>query len=235
MQSELPIIEGLTFDQTMKLLSEHLSGRFVFTTSFGQEDQVVTHLLQSTGIKVEVATLDTGRLFPETYEVYQATEARYDINIKAYYPSQEQLEKLVADQGINGFYKSIDARKNCCHVRKVEPLRRALSNASLWITGLRAEQSENRKKLPLVTWDDQYQLYKYNPLLHWSWDEVQAYLMKHKIPQNSLHAKGYWSIGCAPCTRATEPGEDIRAGRWWWENSHKECGLHENVSFQTAT
>ena len=223
----LPNIEGLAFEEAIHHLRSHLRGKFVFTTSFGQEDQVIAHLLYLSGLEVEIATLDTGRLFPETYEVYQATESKYKFKIKAFYPRQDEVEQLVADQGINGFYRAIEARKRCCHVRKVEPLKRALADSALWITGLRADQSDHRRDIPLVNWDEIYQLYKFNPLLHWSLEDVQEYLHDNNVPQNPLHARGYLSIGCAPCTRAIEPGEDLRAGRWWWESSHKECGLHQ--------
>jgi phosphoadenosine phosphosulfate reductase len=204
-----------------------VEGRIVLTTSFGLEDQVLTHELFETTADVEIATLDTGRLFPETYRLWGETERRYGCRIRAMVPQTDRLEALVAEQGINGFYHSREARVSCCHVRKVEPLNRALAGAQGWITGLRADQSNNRSNIALVSVDAERNLLKLSPLADWTRDAVLAYAAAHDVPVNPLHAKGFASIGCAPCTRAIAPGEPERAGRWWWEQEDKkECGLH---------
>ena len=201
-------------------------GRIVFTTSFGLEDQVIHHLIAEHAIDIEVATLDTGRLFRETYELWAETERRYGRRIRAIYPQNQSLEALVEKQGINGFYASRDARLACCHVRKVEPLNRALAGAAAWVVGLRADQSSQREATRLVAVDER-RLLKLSPLFDWTREAVQSFAAANKIPVNPLHAKGYASIGCAPCTRALAPGEPERAGRWWWEeDDKKECGLH---------
>jgi phosphoadenosine phosphosulfate reductase len=203
------------------------AGRIVFTTSFGIEDQLIAHHVFSRRLPIEVVTLDTGRLFPETYAVWQETEERYGMRIRAYYPDSDALAALVADQGINGFYHSKDARLSCCGVRKVEPLNRALAGASAWVTGLRADQSERRARLAFAEWDGGRKLTKVAPLFDWDRARVVAACVKLGVPVNELHAKCFLSIGCAPCTRAIRPGEPERAGRWWWEtNTAKECGLH---------
>lgn len=204
-----------------------IPGRIVFTTSFGLEDQVLTHLLIESGIEVEFATLDTGRLFPETYTLWRETEARYGIRIRAFYPEAAALEALVEKQGIDGFYASIEARKACCTARKVVPLSRALQGAAGWITGLRADQSSARGDTPFAEANAQYGLVKFNPLLDWSRNRAAEFAKAHDVPVSPLHDQGFLSIGCAPCTRAISPGEPERAGRWWWEDeAKKECGLH---------
>lgn len=215
-------------EEGIKYLAENFDGKIVFSTSFGIEDQVVTNAIFGQKIEnVEVFTLDTGRLFSETYDVWDKTILKYNKKIKAYYPVTENIEKFITEKGINPFYESVENRKQCCYLRKVEPLQKALKDAKIWITGLRAEQSENRHSLEIVQWDEQYQLYKYNPLLHWSTQQVTDYLQQKGVPYNTLYHKGFISIGCAPCTRAVKEGEDFRAGRWWWEDqSKKECGLH---------
>lgn len=207
-------------------LHKNVSGRIVFTTSFGIEDQALTHLIADSGLDVDIVTLDTGRLFQQTYDVWRATEQRYGRRIRAFYPERDHLEALVAQQGINGFYESVDSRHTCCDVRKVLPLARALAGAKAWITGLRASQSAERQAADFVTFDAARDLLKANPLLDWSRDDVVAFTQANDVPLNALHAQGFPSIGCAPCTRAIEPWEDERAGRWWWETSNKECGLH---------
>ncbi len=216
-------------EESLRLLSENSSDKIVFSTSFGIEDQVLSHAIFSQKIKkIEVFTLDTGRLFPETYAVWDKTLLQYQANIKAYYPNSDDLEYYVNEKGINAFYNSVDLRKECCNLRKVAPLKRALQGAKIWITGLRAEQSENRNAQQVIQWDEHYQLYKYNPLLHWTTEDVENYLKKNNVPYNPLHHEGFISIGCAPCTRAVKKGENFRAGRWWWEDtSKKECGLHQ--------
>jgi phosphoadenosine phosphosulfate reductase len=190
---------------------------------------LISHEILNNGLPVSIFTLDTGRLFPETYSVWNSTNNRYQTRIKAYYPNQEALEAFVQQTGPNSFYESVDNRKSCCGIRKVEPLKRALAGNKVWVTGLRAEHSAARHDLRQVEWDAANQLIKFHPLLHWTTAEVRAYIDRHNIPYNPLHDRGFVSIGCAPCTRAIRPGEDFRAGRWWWEeSSKKECGLHEN-------
>jgi phosphoadenosine phosphosulfate reductase len=197
-----------------------------FSSSLGQEDQVLTDMIARGKINVQIFTLDTGRLFYETYELMDKTTARYRIPMDVYFPDAAEVEALVRLRGINGFYESVENRKACCAVRKVHPLARALEGAGVWVTGIRAEQSANRQRMAFAEWDEKRQLYKLNPLLHWSLDDVNNYISKYNVPCNTLHDKGFVSIGCGPCTRAIEPGEDARAGRWWWETSQKECGLH---------
>jgi phosphoadenosine phosphosulfate reductase len=210
-------------------LSRHINDKIVFSTSFGIEDQVIAHAIFSQQLKnIAVFTLDTGRLFPETYDVWDKTVLRYKAEIKAYYPNATDLENFIDHNGINAFYNSQELRKECCFLRKVNPLKRALKDAKIWITGVRAEQSESRNELSVIQWDEQYQLYKYNPLLHWSAEDVAKYVKQHGITYNHLHDQGFVSIGCAPCTRAIKAGESFRDGRWWWEDSSKkECGLHK--------
>jgi phosphoadenosine phosphosulfate reductase len=220
-------LEELNASEGMGLLCDLFPGKVVFSTSLGQEDQVVTQIIAKSDLPVEIFTLDTGRLFYETYDLLARTIVRYSVDIKTYYPNTPSVEKFVREKGITSFYESVENRKSCCYIRKVEPLKRALAGNSVWITGLRAEQSSNRKNMKKLEWDEGNQILKYNPILDWTMDEMLAYIKEHKIPYNPLHDKGYVSIGCAPCTRAIEPGEDPRAGRWWWEASHKECGLHE--------
>lgn len=222
-----PRLAPLDLDHRLKLVRDFIPGRIVFTTSFGIEDQLVTHSVFTQGLDIDVVTIDTGRLFPETYELWERTEARYAQRIRAVYPQAAPLEALIEDQGINGFYKSVDARKACCHVRKVEPLSRILHGVSAWVTGLRADQSDARAEAPLIAFDAGYRLLKINPLADYSRDQVVALVEEFSAPVNALHAKGFLSIGCAPCTRAIKPGESERAGRWWWEEDNKkECGLH---------
>lgn len=215
-----------SIEDTLRYLSKLFPGAVKFSSSLGQEDQVLTDIIGRSKIDVEIFTIDTGRLFPETYDLLERTGYRYNINIKTYFPQAEAVQQFVNTQGINGFYHAIENRISCCGVRKVEPLNRALQGAKVWITGIRSDQSENRSHMPLFEWNEAKQLYKYNPLLHWSYDEVLAYIKQNYVPYNKLHDQGFISIGCAPCTRAIEPGEDPRAGRWWWEESKKECGLH---------
>jgi bifunctional enzyme CysN/CysC len=204
-----------------------VDGRIVFTTSFGLEDQVLLHHLCDAGIDVDVVTLDTGRLFPETYATWEETERRYGRRVRAVYPRHDALEALVSAQGINGFYESRAARTACCDVRKVEPLARALAGARAWITGLRADQSAQRRGVDLVEADHARGLLKFNPLVDWTREAAAAFAAEHGVPINPLHERGFLSIGCAPCTRAVRPGEPERAGRWWWEDdAKKECGLH---------
>jgi phosphoadenosine phosphosulfate reductase len=204
-----------------------IAGRLVFTTSFGLEDQAITHAILSQDLAIDIVTLDTGRLFPETYAVWSETEERYGRRIRAFYPERTSVEAFVAQHGIDGFRASVAARQTCCAVRKVEPLGRALDGASGWITGVRAEQSSERATTPYAAVDAARGLIKLNPLLDWSRERVVAFVREHGVPYNTLHDEGFLSIGCAPCTRAVKPGEPERAGRWWWEQEDKkECGLH---------
>tara|TARA_R110002072_G_scaffold296074_1_gene467519 strand:- start:63262 stop:63948 length:687 start_codon:yes stop_codon:yes gene_type:complete len=219
-------LEHLSAQEGLALIADLFPGKVTFSTSLGQEDQVITQLIASGNIPVKIFSLDTGRLFSETLDLLSRTEAKYKQNIKVYYPTTDSVEKLVSDIGINGFYDSVENRKSCCFVRKVEPLRRALAGNEIWITGLRAEQSANRSDMKRIEWDEANQIIKYNPLLDWTFDQMIAYIAEKNIPYNPLHDKGFISIGCAPCTRAIMEGEDARAGRWWWEDSKKECGLH---------
>jgi phosphoadenosine phosphosulfate reductase len=213
--------------ERIQFIAHYFAGKkMVFSTSFGQEDQAITHAIASTNSPIEIFTLDTGRQFQESYELIDLTIKKYSLSLKTYFPSTPAVEKMVEEKGFNSFYTSVENRKECCFVRKMEPLSRAISGAKVWITGLRAEQSENRADMPIVEWDESRQLFKINPLIDWSFETLEKYLVEHKIPQNPLHKKGFVSIGCAPCTRAIAEGEHPRAGRWWWENSQKECGLH---------
>lgn len=200
-----------------------------FSSAFGQEDQVIVDVIFSNQIDIEVFTLDTGRLFPETYDLIERTRQRYKRPIKSYFPNQKSVEDLVYEKGPNSFFESIENRKECCFIRKVEPLQRALQGADVWVTGLRAGQSENREGFNKFEWDEMNEVIKFNPILDWTYDEMLVYLKDQKVPFNPLHNKGFISIGCAPCTRAIEPGEHPRAGRWWWESSQKECGLHQTT------
>jgi phosphoadenosine phosphosulfate reductase len=222
-------LPSLDLAQRLALIAERVAGRIVFTTSFGIEDQAITHAIFSGNVAIEVVTLDTGRLFPETYDVWGETEERYARRIRAVYPERDQLEALIADQGINGFRMSIDTRKACCGVRKVLPLARALEGAGGWVTGLRAGQSQGRAQTPFaVAHDFEGRIgLKLSPLADWSREEVERYIADNAIPYNILHDRGFPSIGCAPCTRAVRVGEEERAGRWWWEREGaQECGLH---------
>lgn len=218
--------EGLSTVEAIRRVTEWFPWGVVFSSSLGQEDQVLTDMIYKNALPVKIFTIDTGRLFNETYELLDKTNARYRQNMQVYFPDATDVETFVLENGINAFYESVDHRKSCCYLRKVKPLNRALAGATVWITGLRADQSDNRQDMPLIEWDEQRQLYKFNPLIRWSYDEMISYINEHNVPYNSLHDKGYISIGCAPCTRAIEPGEHPRAGRWWWETSQKECGLH---------
>jgi len=197
-------------------------------SSMGVEDQVLTHIIATNNISLDIFTLDTGRIFPETYDLIQKTESKYKRRIEVYFPNNNEVERMVKAKGINLFYESIENRKQCCNIRKINPLKRALSIYDVWICGLRKEQSVTRENLALVEWDELNGLLKINPLINWTEKEVWDYVKVNKIPYNNLHDKSFPSIGCQPCTRAIMPGEDLRAGRWWWENPEtKECGLHK--------
>lgn len=231
LKDQLPQLEqwaaGSSMEAFMARLASHFEGRVTFSTSFSYEDQVITEKIATPQLPVRIFTLDTGRLFAETYSVWRATLERYQVPIHAYYPDQYSLQDFVTQKGPNSFYESVELRKACCAIRKVEPLKRALKEQSVWITGLRAAHSSDRKEMPQLEWDPVNQVIKYHPILHWSNEEVKSYINLKNIPYNPLHDKGFVSIGCQPCTRAIKPGEEFRAGRWWWEDqSKKECGLH---------
>ncbi len=223
-------VDALSIEEVLSDLAEQFPGQVTFSTSFSFEDQLITHKILKNQIPISIFTLDTGRLFPETYSVWNSTNENYKTKITAYYPDQSLLQEFVAEKGPNSFYESVENRKGCCYIRKVEPLKRALKGKAIWVTGLRAEHSENRQDMPQVEWDEGNQVIKYHPILHWTTEEVKHYINKNDVPYNPLHDRGFVSIGCAPCTRAVRPGESFRAGRWWWEDStKKECGLHVHV------
>jgi len=220
--------EQKTLEEKLKFLNDNVKEKIVFSTSFGFEDQVIAHAIMSKNLtNIEIFTLDTGRVFPETYTTWNKTELKYDQKIKPYYPPTSELENFIEENGINPFYDSVELRKQCCYIRKVIPLNRALKEASVWITGLRADQSNNRHSMHEIEFDEDRQLFKFNPLIDFTTEDCFHYLKENRVPYNPLHDQGFISIGCAPCTRAIKEGEDFRAGRWWWEDeSKKECGLH---------
>ncbi|MEZ5534608.1 MAG: phosphoadenylyl-sulfate reductase [Thiolinea sp.] len=219
--------KGHSLSQSLQNLREQFNGRIVFSTSLGLEDQAITDAIFRNDLDIEVFTLDTGRNFQETYKTLEETRRKYNQPIKAYYPQTEAVESYVTENGINAMYDSVELRKQCCHIRKIEPLNRALQGAEIWITGLRAAQSAYRSDMGLFEEDQGRGLLKFNPLLNWSTDKLWAYIRQYEVPFNALHNQGFPSIGCAPCTRAISAGEDERAGRWWWEqNGAQECGLH---------
>lgn len=210
--------------QTYEVLNSH--GNFKFSTSLGAEDQVITHFIHDRQLDIPIFTLDTGRLFEKTYELMHRTSRKYNLEIETFFPEAQDVKTYVKENGINGFYDSIENRKACCKIRKVIPLKKALEGVDFWVSGLRSEQSDFRSDLEPIMWDDNFRLWKIYPILDWSWEDVMAYLDQHNVPYNPMHKNGYPSIGCEPCTRAIQPGEDFRAGRWSWESSKKECGLH---------
>jgi phosphoadenosine phosphosulfate reductase len=214
--------------EKLRYLAGQHPDKVIFTTSFGYEDQVITDMIFDNDIDIKVITLDTGRLFPETYKVFRSTVERYKKEIKVYFPPADEVEEMVTKKGPFSFYESLENRKECCHIRKVIPLKRALKGNDIWITGLRASQSNNRSSMKEFEVDEGNNIVKFNPLKDWSLEQTIDYVKANRIPYNVLHDKGFVSIGCQPCTRAIQPGEDFRAGRWWWEQgSGKECGLHE--------
>ena len=211
----------------LRLAVDTFGQRTALSSSFGAEDMVLIDMLVKIDPKARIFTLDTGRLPQETYNVIDATRQKYGVNIEVMFPDADSVQSMVAEHGMNLFYHSVDNRKLCCGIRKMEPLRRALSGLDAWITGLRREQSVTRTAVHKVEWDEGNSLVKVNPLVDWSHDDVWKYIREHNVPYNALHDRGYPSIGCAPCTRAIQPGEHERAGRWWWEHPEsKECGLH---------
>lgn len=220
-------IKGLNTEEILKYFFDKYGNKMALSSSFGAEDQVLTDMLLKISKSANIFTLDTGRLPYETYDVMDGTNLKYGIKVNVIFPESADVEKIYQTQGINGFYESIENRKACCFARKIAPLKRALKDVDVWVTGLRASQSVTRESLDIVEWDEGNNVIKLNPLISWSEKDVWDYIKANHVPYNKLHDKGYPSIGCAPCTRAVKEGEDIRSGRWWWENpEHKECGLH---------
>jgi phosphoadenosine phosphosulfate reductase len=227
--SRLTEVDSLA--ERIVVVARAVPGRIAFSTSLGLEDQAVLHAIAQSGVEADIVSLDTGRHFPETLETLAASERRYGLRVRVVAPDARELEEIVARDGVLGFRHSLEARKACCDVRKVRPLRRALKGAATWMTGLRRGQSAGRAALPLADWDDAYGLIKVNPIADWSAERLESYIAANNIPVHPLHARGFPSIGCQPCTRAIRPGEPIRAGRWWWENEDgKECGLHRSAA-----
>ena len=221
-------LSGASAQQIVAFFLEKFKGKIALSTSLGLEDQVLTQMVADVDPSTRVFTLDTGRLFPEAYDLMDRTSKKYKINLEVFFPNAHEVEEMVAQKGINLFYDSIENRKLCCRLRKLVPLARAMKGLDAWITGLRREQSVTRENMQVVEWDAGNNMLKINPLIDWSEEQTWDYIKEHKIPVNPLHKKGFASIGCQPCTRAIEPGEDVRAGRWWWENPEtKECGLHK--------
>jgi len=220
---------GLNAEETLRWAARTFAGGLTVASSLGAEDQVLVHMIARGDLGIPVFTLDTGRMFNESYELMATTQAALGVTITPYFPDAAEVEAMVAGHGINLFYDSVEQRKRCCNVRKVRPLRRALAGKSAWVTGLRRAQSVTRTALETVEWDEQNGLVKISPLADWSEDDVWEYIRANDVPYNALHDRGFPSIGCAPCTRAVAPGADPRSGRWWWEHpEHRECGLHSN-------
>jgi len=222
------IAETAPLEETVRHLSQQFSGlQVVFSSSLSLEDQAITHIIATHRLPVRIFTLDTGRHFPETYRTLEATRERYGIPLEVYFPDFAAVERLMTEKGAYSFYSSIENRKECCRIRKVEPLHRALKGAHLWLTGIRRAHSPERSDLPMAELDEANSVVKYHPLLEWDDARLRAFIDEHNIPYNRLQDKGFPSIGCEPCTRAVKPGESMRSGRWWWENADKkECGLH---------
>jgi phosphoadenosine phosphosulfate reductase len=223
--------EYLTGFEPVKVIAyftDNYPGKVTFSTSLGAEDQVIVQMLASNALPVKIFTLDTGRLFQETYDLLDITCTKYQLPVDVYMPDPAQVEEMVRHKGINLFYHNVENRRLCCELRKIEPLKRALSGMEVWITGMRKEQSVTRQENALVEWDQHHAIIKVNPLINWTKEQVWGYISEHHIPVNELHARGYPSIGCSPCTRAVGPGESERSGRWWWElPEFRECGLHK--------
>ncbi|MEM7774494.1 MAG: phosphoadenylyl-sulfate reductase [Pseudomonadota bacterium] len=218
-----------TLDERVRWIVQCVPGRIGFSTSLGIEDQAILHAIADCRADIDIFTIDTGRLFAETLDVLAASERRYGLKIRVLVPADNDVEAVVQRDGVLGFRSSVAARKACCHVRKVLPLRRGLANAAAWMTGVRREQTAGRAGVPFADWDADHGVIKLNPIADWSLAQLNAYVADNDIPVNDLHAKGFPSIGCQTCTRPIQPGEDIRAGRWWWEHEDgKECGLHNN-------
>ncbi len=225
LNTRLAKIESLA--ERIAEMRRSVEGRITFSTSLGLDDQAILNAIAESGADIDIFTLDTGRLFPEVLETVELSEIRYGLRIRLVTPEASEVEALVASDGVFGFRHSVDNRKACCEVRKVRPLSRELKGAQGWITGIRREHSEERAGVALAAWDEERGLLKVNPIADWSTQELTAYIAENNVPVNPLHARGFISIGCQPCTRAVQPGEHLRAGRWWWEHEEKkECGLH---------
>lgn len=220
-------LAGKDIIEKLSLIASFFPGKTIFTTSLGIEDQVITHVIFKNNLDIRVVTLDTGRLFPQTYDVLSNTIIKYNRNIEIYFPEYKAVEEMVTEKGPYSFYKSVENRKECCRIRKVDPLNRALDGMECWISGIRADQSDERNHMDWLEYDDVKKIFKFYPVFDWSYSDVEKFVKENNVPYNTLHDKGYVSIGCEPCTKAVKPGEDFRAGRWWWENDGpKECGLH---------
>jgi len=221
------LIQKDNIEESVRILTDLFPGKVVFTTSFGKEDQALSHIIFENNLPVKVVTLDTGRLFPETYKVFSETIKKYRKKIDVYFPDHQEVEKMVSEKGPFSFYYSKENRIECCRYRKVIPLNRALEGMECWISGIRSGQSDTRNQMKILEYDEHRRLFKYYPLFDWTFERVESFVKENEIPYNILHDKGFVSIGCEPCTRAVREGEDFRAGRWWWEdNKEKECGLH---------
>jgi len=215
-------------EECIEFFTAKYPGEVIFATSLGAEDQVLTDIIRRIDKGVHFFTLDTGRLFQETYDLLDITEKKYGFKIRIFFPDALKIEEMVQNKGINLFYNSVEDRKLCCNLRKIEPLNRALSGMRVWIAGLRKDQSITRQNSGMIEWDETYRIIKVNPLINWSAGQVWDYIRENKIPHNELHNQGYSSIGCQPCTRAIQPGDNERDGRWWWElPENRECGLHK--------
>ncbi len=223
-------LNGKNAQEVIEYFGREFKGEIALSSSLSYEDQAITHMIASSPEARDayrVFTLDTGRLFPETYQLIDRTNMTYGINVEVFFPDYKEVQRMVREEGINLFYNSIESRHRCCQIRKLEPLGRAFKGLKAWVCGLRRSQSLTRKDMQLVEWDEKNNLFKINPLIDWSEQEVISFVKKNGVPYNVLHDKGFPSIGCQPCTRAVKPGEDVRAGRWWWESpEHRECGLH---------
>jgi len=220
-------MENKPVEDQLKTIAEIFRGNVVFTSSFGIEDQAITHMIFDNNLPIEVATLDTGRLFPETYKAFNETYKKYQKQIIVYFPDHDAAEKMVTEKGPFSFYYSRENRLECCRIRKLVPLNRALKGKECWISGIRASQSDNRSQMDWIEWDEDKKLFKFYPVFNWSFEDVEKFIKENNVPYNILHDRGFVSIGCEPCTRAVEKGEDFRSGRWWWEEGGvKECGLH---------
>ncbi len=223
-------LNGKSAQEVIEYFGREFKGEIALSSSLSYEDQAITHMIASSPEARDayrVFTLDTGRLFPETYQLIDRTNMTYGINVEVFFPDYKEVQRMVREEGINLFYNSIESRHRCCQIRKLEPLGRAFKGLKAWVCGLRRSQSLTRKDMQLVEWDEKNNLFKINPLIDWSEQEVVSFVKKNGVPYNVLHDKGFPSIGCQPCTRAVKPGEDVRAGRWWWESpEHRECGLH---------
>ena len=226
-------VSGFSAQEVLRFFIHEYEGKLALGSSLGAEDQVLTDMIAKIDPTTKIFTLDTGRVFPETYQTLHDTNNKYGINVEVYFPNSEKVERMVNEKGINLFYESVENRKTCCHIRKIEPLKRAMMDVDVWVTGIRREQSITRILTEVVELDPINNRIKINPLLDWTEDDLWDYIREHDVPYNKLHDKGFPSIGCEPCTRAIQQGEDVRAGRWWWEApEQKECGLHQRKNGQ---